>query len=313
MSSNDVDALPSMESCPEGFANDISSTKPPVGMKNSLSMDTNIQRQLSRKSTEMVNLDNDKDDRRGEEERQSARPSKRRADFGFVFFDRGSGDDRKSEIRRWVCQLSICRHGRGTAADDRQTATESEDQNDGMSRPSSEPQQNIEGSAKRPICRRDTLALRIDRVEAPDAPEPIDDIPNQTADDRRKLMHRVSLKLERKLSERPKAQELEERNILKNEEAETISRQNMEETRKILLRKLSFRPTVQHLKDKQIIKFNDYVEVTEADEYCRKGDKPWTRLTPAEKALIRKELNDFKSNEMEVHEESKIFTRFHRP
>jgi len=76
------------------------------------------------------------------------------------------------------------------------------------------------------------------------------------------------------------------------------------------------------LKDKQIIKFNDYVEVTEAEIYDRKGDKPWTRLTPAEKvtdtsqllsnsfqALIRKELNDFKATEMDVHEESKIFTR----
>ncbi|KAI6203555.1 hypothetical protein M3Y94_00570900 [Aphelenchoides besseyi] len=290
MSSNDVGSLPSMESCPDGFTKDMSSTKQLVGMKNSLSMDTNIQRQLSQRQGRSPR-------RRGTAVSASIKTSSR---FWFRV------------LRPWKWRRPQ-KHGRGTAADDRQTATESEDQNDGMSRSSSEPQQNAEGSVKRPICRRDTLALRIDRVEAPDAPEPIDDIPNQTADDRRKLMHRVSLKLERKLSERPKAQELEERGILKNEEAETISRQNMEETRKILLRKLSFRPTVQHLKDKQIIKFNDYVEVTEADEYCRKGDKPWTRLTPAEKALIRKELNDFKSNEMEVHEESKIFTRFHRP
>ena len=47
--------------------------------------------------------------------------------------------------------------------------------------------------------------------------------------------------------------------------------------------------------------------------YDRKGDKPWTRLTPAEKALIRKELNDFKATEMDVHAESRIYTRFHRP
>lgn len=40
---------------------------------------------------------------------------------------------------------------------------------------------------------------------------------------------------------------------------------------------------MQELKDKQIIQFNDYVEVTEAEIYDRKGDKPWTRLTPAEK------------------------------
>lgn len=46
---------------------------------------------------------------------------------------------------------------------------------------------------------------------------------------------------------------------------------------------LSFRPTIQELKDKQIIKFNDYVEVTEAEAYDRKADKPWTRLTSVDK------------------------------
>jgi len=155
------------------------------------------------------------------------------------------------------------------------------------------------------IQRRDTIARRLD------APDPVDDIPDQTPDERRKLMHKVSLKLERKLSERPLAEELEQRNILKTELA--ISKANMDETRKMLLRKLSFRPTIQQLKDKQIIKFNDYVEVTEAEIYDRKGDKPWTRLTPAEKALIRKELNDFKATEMDVHADSRIYTRFHRP
>uniref|UniRef100_A0AC34PYF8 Phosphatase and actin regulator n=1 Tax=Panagrolaimus sp. JU765 TaxID=591449 RepID=A0AC34PYF8_9BILA len=155
------------------------------------------------------------------------------------------------------------------------------------------------------LQRRDTMARKLD------APDPVDDIPNQTADERRRIMHRVSLKLERKLSERPLAEELEQRNILKTELA--ISKANMDETRKMLLRKLSFRPTIQQLKDKQIIKFNDYVEVTEAEMYDRKGDKPWTRLTPAEKALIRKELNDFKATEMDVHAESRIYTRYHRP
>uniref|UniRef100_A0A914X200 Uncharacterized protein n=1 Tax=Plectus sambesii TaxID=2011161 RepID=A0A914X200_9BILA len=116
-----------------------------------------------------------------------------------------------------------------------------------------------------------------------------------------------------KLSERPSADELEQRNILKVQGADRITKNQMEAARKMLLRKLSFRPTVQELKDKQIIQFNDYVEVTEADFYDRKGDKPWTRLTPAEKALIRKELNDFKATEMDVHQESKVFTRFHRP
>ncbi|VDK43984.1 unnamed protein product [Anisakis simplex] len=155
------------------------------------------------------------------------------------------------------------------------------------------------------VLRKDTFARRLDV----DAPDPVDDIPNQTSDDRRRLMHKVSIKLERKLSERPSVEELEQRNILKSKDDSISSKKAMDETRKMLLRKLSFRPTIQELKDKQIIKFNDYVEVTEAEVYDRKADKPWTRLTAMDKALIRKELNDFKATEMDVHEESRIFTR----
>ncbi|KAL6731832.1 hypothetical protein Aduo_002658 [Ancylostoma duodenale] len=153
------------------------------------------------------------------------------------------------------------------------------------------------------VQRKDTLALRLD------APPCKDDICGQTADDRRSLMHKASIKLERKLSERPTAGELEDRNILKRDGGA----KTMEEKRKLLLRKLSFRPTIAQLKEQQIIQFNDYVEVTQAQAYDRKADKPWTRLTSTDKALIRKELNDFKALEMDVHEDSRIFTRFHRP
>lgn len=76
-----------------------------------------------------------------------------------------------------------------------------------------------------------------------------------------------------------------------------------------MLRKLSFRPTVEELKEKKIIRFNDYIEVTQAQDYDRRADKPWTRLTPKDKAAIRKELNEFKSSEMAVHEGSRHLTR----
>ena len=62
----------------------------------------------------------------------------------------------------------------------------------------------------------------------------------------------------------------------------------------------------------QIIKFNDYIEVTPCHDYDRRADKPWTRLTPKDKASIRKELNDFKSSEMDVHEDSAHLTRWDR-
>lgn len=157
------------------------------------------------------------------------------------------------------------------------------------------------------VARRDTIALKLD------APPCKDDINGQTPDDRKKLMKTASIKLARifrKLSERPTPEELEDRNILRRRGL--TSSEAMEEKRKLLLRKLSFRPTIVQLKEQQIIQFNDYVEVTQAEVYDRKGEKPWTRLTPSDKAMIRKELNDFKATEMDVHEESRVFTRFHR-
>jgi phosphatase and actin regulator 4 len=46
---------------------------------------------------------------------------------------------------------------------------------------------------------------------------------------------------------------------------------------------LSFRPSIEELKERKIIQFSDYVEWTEAHEYDRRADKPWTRLTPKDK------------------------------
>ncbi|VDQ16394.1 unnamed protein product [Trichobilharzia regenti] len=49
---------------------------------------------------------------------------------------------------------------------------------------------------------------------------------------------------------------------------------------------MSFRPTVEELRRRKIIRFNDYVEVSEADAYDRRTDKPWTRLTLRDKVRI---------------------------
>ncbi|MGH0121655.1 UNVERIFIED_CONTAM: hypothetical protein FKN15_064324 [Acipenser sinensis] len=97
--------------------------------------------------------------------------------------------------------------------------------------------------------------------------------------------------------------------IEKNKEEEQEAKQ---ELKRSLSRKLSLRPTVAELVARRILRFNEYVEVTDAKDYDRRADKPWTRLTPADKAraAIRKELNEFKSTEMEVHEDSKQFTRW---
>ncbi|XP_071965265.1 uncharacterized protein [Antedon mediterranea] len=123
----------------------------------------------------------------------------------------------------------------------------------------------------------------------------------------------VGTSLVRRLSQRPSKEELQERNIYRVPKSDEEKQKEKEETKTKLVRKLSFRPTVEELRRRNIIGFNEYVEVVDAAEYDRRADKPWTKLTPQDKAMIRKELNDFKSEEMAVHAESRKFTRFHRP
>lgn len=51
-----------------------------------------------------------------------------------------------------------------------------------------------------------------------------------------------------------------------------------------LVLKLNQRPTVDELRDRKIlIRFSDYVEVAKAQDYDRRADKPWTRLSAADK------------------------------
>ncbi|XP_056141910.1 phosphatase and actin regulator 4B isoform X2 [Lampris incognitus] len=122
----------------------------------------------------------------------------------------------------------------------------------------------------------------------------------------------IGTALTRRLSQRPTAEELEQRNILQPKN-QADRQAEVREIKRRLTRKLSQRPTVAELQARKILRFHEYVEVTNAHDYDRRADKPWTKLTPADKAAIRKELNDYKSTEMEVHEESRIYTRFHRP
>lgn len=162
------------------------------------------------------------------------------------------------------------------------------------------------------IRRKDTLAIKLGNRPSKKELEEKNILPRTSETERQELWQQIGCKLVRRLSQRPTTEELEQRNILKqkNEEEEQEARQ---EIKRRLSRKLSVRPTVAELVARRILRFNEYVEVTEAKDYDRRADKPWTRLTPADKAAIRKELNEFKSKEMEVHEESKQFTRFHRP
>uniref|UniRef100_A0A673MI90 Phosphatase and actin regulator n=1 Tax=Sinocyclocheilus rhinocerous TaxID=307959 RepID=A0A673MI90_9TELE len=152
------------------------------------------------------------------------------------------------------------------------------------------------------ILRKDSLAIKLSNRPSKRELEDKNILPMMTDQERLESRQQIGTKLTRRLSQRPSAEELEQRNILKRT-SHTLQHECHEES-------LSQRPTVEELREAKIlIRFSDYVEVAEAQDYDRRADKPWTRLTAADKAAIRKELNEFKSTEMEVHESSRHLTR----
>ncbi|NWU81021.1 PHAR2 regulator, partial [Onychorhynchus coronatus] len=174
---------------------------------------------------------------------------------------------------------------------------------------------STESSLASKIRRRDTLAIKLGNRPSKKELEDKNILQRTSEEERQEIRHQIGTKLVRRLSQRPTTEELEQRNILKqkNEEEEQEAKR---EIKRRLSRKLSLRPTVAELQARRILRFNEYVEVTDSPDYDRRADKPWARLTPADKARgksIRKELNEFKSTEMEVHEESRQFTRWVNP
>ncbi|XP_026228015.1 phosphatase and actin regulator 4B isoform X5 [Anabas testudineus] len=176
------------------------------------------------------------------------------------------------------------------------------------------------------VTRKDTLALKLgsrpsvpnrdrftqERSSRDDQPPGQTGLTWQSREQWEAIRTQIGTALTRRLSQRPTAEELEQRNILQPKN-QADRQAEVREIKRRLTRKLSQRPTVAELQARKILRFHEYVEVTDAQDYDRRADKPWTKLTPADKAAIRKELNDYKSTEMEVHEESRIYTRFHRP
>ncbi|XP_068179983.1 phosphatase and actin regulator 4B isoform X2 [Antennarius striatus] len=176
------------------------------------------------------------------------------------------------------------------------------------------------------VKRKDTLALKLssrpcasdrdrisqDRGRREEQPLGQTGLTWQSREQWEAIRTQIGTALTRRLSQRPTAEELEQRNILQPKN-QADRQAEVREIKRRLTRKLSQRPTVAELQARKILRFHEYVEVTDAQDYDRRADKPWTKLTPADKAAIRKELNDYKSTEMEVHEESRIYTRFHRP
>ncbi|XP_015284586.1 PREDICTED: phosphatase and actin regulator 1 [Gekko japonicus] len=135
------------------------------------------------------------------------------------------------------------------------------------------------------VCRKDSLAIKLSNRPSKRELEEKNILPMQTDEERLELRQQIGTKLTRRLSQRPTAEELEQRNILKprNEQEE---QEEKREIKRRLTRKLSQRPTVEELRERKIlIRFSDYVEVADAQDYDRRADKPWTRLTAADKRI----------------------------
>ncbi|XP_056403508.1 phosphatase and actin regulator 3 isoform X4 [Hyla sarda] len=161
--------------------------------------------------------------------------------------------------------------------------------------------------------KKELLAVKLRNRPSKQELEDRNIFPRRTDEERQQIRQQIEIKLSKRLSQRPAVEELERRNILKQRN-DQIEQEERREIKQRLTRKLNQRPTVDELRERKIlIRFSDYVEVAKAQDYDRRADKPWTRLSAADKAAIRKELNEYKSNEMEVHASSKHLTRYHRP
>ncbi|XP_054653815.1 phosphatase and actin regulator 2 isoform X5 [Dunckerocampus dactyliophorus] len=132
------------------------------------------------------------------------------------------------------------------------------------------------------IRRRDTLNIKLGNRPSKKELEEKNILPRSSETERHELRQQIGSKLVRSLSQRPTTEELEQRNILKQKN-EAEEHEAKQELKRKLSRKLSVRPSVAELIARRILRFNEYVEVTDAKDYDRRADKPWTRLTPADK------------------------------
>eukprot|EP00035_Acanthoeca_spectabilis_P038685 m.55325 g.55325 ORF g.55325 m.55325 type:complete len:482 (-) comp9246_c0_seq2:1625-3070(-) len=124
----------------------------------------------------------------------------------------------------------------------------------------------------------------------------------------------VAMALEKRISLRQSKKDLADRNIIREETPEEAE-ERKKSIRGILAKRISQRKTIEQLKEAKILKFDQYVDVYQTyrgSTYNRAGDRPWTQLTTKDKIRIKKELNDFKSEEMDVHPDSAKYTRFHK-
>uniref|UniRef100_A0ABI7WPK0 Phosphatase and actin regulator n=1 Tax=Felis catus TaxID=9685 RepID=A0ABI7WPK0_FELCA len=134
-------------------------------------------------------------------------------------------------------------------------------------------------------CKKELLAVKLRNRPSKQELEDRNIFPRRTDEERQEIRQQIEMKLSKRLSQRPAVEELERRNILKQRNDQT-EQEERREIKQRLTRKLNQRPTVDELRDRKIlIRFSDYVEVAKAQDYDRRADKPWTRLSAADKKV----------------------------
>ncbi|XP_048873579.1 phosphatase and actin regulator 3a isoform X2 [Brienomyrus brachyistius] len=229
-------------------------------------------------------------------------------------------EGRSSPKRRSEVQLCSVDQGRAGEAESRKDCEENKENlwqdtfhRDGFSFDQDSWNNSVISGTLPRRMKKELLAVKLRNRPSKQELEERNIFPSRSDLERQQIRQQIETKLAKRLSQRPAVEELESRNILKQRNDQT-EQEERREIKQRLNRKLNQRPTVDELRDRKIlIRFSDYVEVAKAQDYDRRADKPWTRLSASDKAAIRKELNEFKSNEMEVHASSKHLTRFHRP
>ncbi|KAK1337121.1 hypothetical protein QTO34_001743 [Cnephaeus nilssonii] len=158
-------------------------------------------------------------------------------------------------------------------------------------------------------CKKELLAVRLRNRPSKQELEDRNIFPRRTDEERQEIRQQIEMKLSKRLSQRPAVEELERRNILKQRNDQT-EQEERREIKQRLTRKVLELSTLSAGCDGERWREGAGLALTlRAQDYDRRADKPWTRLSAADKAAIRKELNEYKSNEMEVHASSKHLTR----
>uniref|UniRef100_A0A2K6TWF0 Phosphatase and actin regulator 4 n=1 Tax=Saimiri boliviensis boliviensis TaxID=39432 RepID=A0A2K6TWF0_SAIBB len=139
------------------------------------------------------------------------------------------------------------------------------------------------------VKRKDTLAMKLNH--RPSEPElNLNSWPCKSKEEWNEIRHQIGNTLIRRLSQRPTPEELEQRNILFSLYVSDFNIHKREKKHLLHFLQLSQRPTVAELLARKILRFNEYVEVTDAQDYDRRADKPWTKLTPADKVSEKHSL-----------------------